>query len=193
MKRNLLFVFIVTLLAAMPLAIYSADKDGGFMKSARHRGFEGKDSAMGLMKMFKLADDLEITNPQLLQLRMLFQKNCNAMKKNDSKKDLFKQLSDPALKEEDVKKLAAEAGKAAEERILARFNMMQEIKKILTPEQLKKLEELKNSHVGKRGHRKNSKTGMGKGPGQRFNHEGKHKGFFGKSVETVVEESKTAE
>lgn len=185
MKKNLLFVFIVTLLAAMPLAIYSADKDGGFMKFARHRGSGENDSAMGLMKMFKLADDLEITNPQLLQLRMLFQKNCNAMKNESPRKNLFKQLSDPSLKEEDVKKLAAEAGKATEKKILARFNMMQEIKKILTPEQLKKLEEIKSSHIGKRGHRK--------GNAMRFGHEGKHKSFFGKSIETPAEGVKTAE
>lgn len=155
MKKSMLFALIIGLLAAIPLTIYSADKDAGktgrFMKLHRHQRQGPDDMAMGLMPMFKLADDLAITNPQLLQLRMLFQKNCNTEKGMLSRKHHFKKLSDPSLTLEDAKKIAAEAGKSTEEKILAHYSMIQQIKKILTPEQMKKLEELKKSHRGSKG------------------------------------------
>lgn len=169
MQRNLFLALIAVILATVPLAIYSADTDGATPSRMKRHGFHGQQGhgpgnhAMGLMKMFRQADDLEITNPQLLQLRMLYQKNCNAGKDKGQRRDLFKKLSDPSLKEADIKKIAAEAGKAAEESIMAKYNMMQEIKKILTPEQLKKLTEMKKTRSGKRGQRRGHGKFSGKG------------------------------
>ncbi|MDD2999970.1 MAG: hypothetical protein PHV05_12985, partial [Candidatus Riflebacteria bacterium] len=79
--------------------------------------------------------------PQLLQLRMLFQKSSVTLKKDKKTGPVFKWLVDQNLTEEEIKKIAVEEGKTAEARVLAGFQLMQELKKILAPEQLKKLHE----------------------------------------------------
>lgn len=167
MKRNFWFVIIALLLATTPLVIHSAGRGAPGMFPWRG-GPGGHAGVAGLLQMFALADELEITNPQLLQLRLLFQKNCSRIKNSDSHKALAKGLLDSSMKEEDVKKIASEAAKSIEERIMTRFYLMQEVKKILTPEQIKKLEEMKKNHIGHAGHF------MGK-PGRMMSG---HPGFF---------------
>lgn len=175
MNRNFFYVLALLLVTALPLAIFSAEDSLKIEKSALEIGRAPGDPGNGFYKrmvpLFKLADEIELTNPQLLQLRMLYQKNCKLDSGRKAGRDIFKKLSDPDLKEEDVKKMAAETAKAAEEKILSRYRMMQEVKKILTPEQLKKLEELKAAKKDRRfkkGMRKGNFKGMKKGM---------HKGF----------------
>lgn len=154
MKRNYFFMTVLAILLTVPLAIHSADMNKARLGRGNH--------AMGLMKMFKVADELELTNPQLLQLRLIYQKSCNRKQENVSPKELGKKLSAPDITEAEIKKIAAEHAKAVEESIIYRFTMMQEIKKVLSPEQLKKLEEMKSYRHGKRG-RRHGKSGMKKG------------------------------
>ncbi|NCB37252.1 MAG: hypothetical protein EOM80_00650 [Erysipelotrichia bacterium] len=143
MKKHIAMLFLSLALIAVSIVLYSAeigDKKPVF--SNRHHAIGRKNPDMiELFGMFKLADDLEITNPQLLQLRMLFQKSSVTFKKDKKTGPVFKRLADQNLTEEEIKKIAAEEGKMAEARILAGFKLMQELKKILTPEQLKKLHE----------------------------------------------------
>lgn len=152
MKRQITLLLISISLIAVSLVLYSAElenRDFGGPGHHKAKGFENAPLSpppphmIGILGLFKLADELEITNPQLLQLRLFFQKNCKTMKGVGPRHLLHKKLSDPTLKEEDVKKIAAEEGKAIEKSILAKFQMMQDLKKILTPEQFKKLHELR--------------------------------------------------
>ncbi len=166
MNRKNFYVLAFVLVAALPLIIFSEEKIANGMEYRSGIKMSG-DSANGfvhrLMPLFRLADDINLTNPQLIQLRMLYQKNCQLDDEKMCRMELLKKLSDPSLKEEDVQKLAAEAAKQAEENILKRFRMMQEIKKILTPEQLSKLETCRMSHKGGRfmnGHRRGKIKGM---------------------------------
>jgi len=170
MNRNFFYVLALLLVTALPLAIFSAEDVLQTEKSApefsRPRGDSGNAFYKKMMPLFKLADEIELTNPQLLQLRMLYQKNCKIDSGRKAGHELYKKLSDPSLKEEDAKKMAAEAAKAAEEKILSRYRMTQEVKRILTPEQLKKLEELqatKKARHFKKGARKGYSGGMRKG------------------------------
>lgn len=170
MNRNFFYVLALLLVTALPLAIFSAENtietEKSALKISRATGDNGNAFFKRMKPLFKLADEIELTNPQLLQLRMLYQKNSKLDSGRKAGLDLFKKLSDPELKEEDVKKMAAEAARAAEEKILSRYRMMQEVKKILTPEQLKKLEELKATRKErklKKGARKGNFRGMKKG------------------------------
>jgi len=103
------------------------------------------------VQLFKFADELDLSNPQLLQLRMVFQKQSESRKKNMQSRKQFKKLNDCNISEAEVRKLASEKAKQLEESIIARFKMQQEIKKIFTPEQLKKLEKLKAGKPARKG------------------------------------------
>ncbi len=155
MQKKLTLVLIVVFVAVTALALHSAEKE----KVRRYERIEiRKNLGSGdfmpgkLMQLFKFADELELTNPQLLQLRMVFQKQSAARKKNMLNNKQFKKLNDCNISEDEVRKLASEKAKQLEESIIARFKMQQEIKKIFTPEQLKKLEKM------------NAKTSAKKGP-----------------------------
>lgn len=149
MKRHLALLVLSVFLIAVTLVLYSAEMERpgfhgrghGFGPSRMNGGGFDNSHMIGMFGMFRLADELEISNPQLLQLRMMFQKEKSQHKSLHSRRLLHKKLSDPNLKEEDVKKIAEDAGKAVSESIMARFQMMQELRKILTPEQFKKLHE----------------------------------------------------
>ncbi len=154
MKNRIVLVLIVAFVAATALVLHSAEKEE--VRRIRHieiRKTAGNETMMpaGLIKLFKIAEELELTNPQLLQLRMLFQKQTESRKKLKEEKKQFKNLNDSDLSEEEVRKLAAEKAKQLEESIIARFKMQQEIKKIFTPEQLKKLEELNAKKPARKG------------------------------------------
>lgn len=168
MNRRFLYVLAFLMVAALPLIIFSEEKTAaddiekapGFFKM---RGSPENGFLKGLMPLFRLADEFNLTNPQLIQLRMLYQKNCQSGEEKVTRNEFFKKLSDPSLNEEEVRKLASEAAKATENEILRRFRMVQEIKKILTPDQLKKLEEWKVSQKGgffMNGHRRGNFKGM---------------------------------
>jgi len=150
MKRKLTFALLAVFLAASALVLHSAEKkEMKRVKNIEIRRMHGGGEDMmpgALARLFEVADDLELTNPQLLQLRMLYQKQSELAKKRRESRKHDKELSDPDLKEEDVKKFAAEQAKMLEAGIIARFQMQQEFKKIFTPEQLKKLEESKAKH-----------------------------------------------
>lgn len=172
MKKQLSLMFLSISLIAVTLVLYSAEVDRpgtntpmSWPHNLNGGGFDNLHM-IGGFGFFKLADELEITNPQLLQLRMWFQKNEKIMNAGQERRLLFKKFSDHALSEADVKKIAAAEGKALEESIVARFQMLQDLRKILTPAQFKKLQERKRSSIkGRRGflHRK----GLLKGPEQR--------------------------
>ncbi|MDD2999679.1 MAG: hypothetical protein PHV05_11510 [Candidatus Riflebacteria bacterium] len=143
MKKHIAMLFLSLALIAVSIVLYSAeisDQNAVFQGRHHETGCRHPDM-IELFGMFKLADDLEITNPQLLQLRMLFQKSSVTLKKDKKTGPVFKRLVDQNLTEEEIKKIAVEEGKTAEARVLAGFQLMQELKKILTPEQLKKLHE----------------------------------------------------
>ena len=155
MKKKFTFVLLAVFLAISALVLYSAEKEG-FKRIERRieiRNTRGGDEMLpaGLTRLFKVADELDLTNPQLLQLRMLYQKKAEGEKENRESKKLGKKLSDPTLTEADVKKYAAEKAKALETHILAKYQIQQDLKKILTPEQFKKLEEMKARKSHKRG------------------------------------------
>lgn len=142
MKRYLVLTLVSLSLAAVSLVLYSAEPDfPGRHFGPRHLNDAGFDNShmIGAFGFFKLADELEISGPQLLQLRALFQKNDEKMRLGQQHRKLYKKLSDPNLTEADAKKIAAEQGKAVEEAIMARFQMQQDLRKILSPEQYKKL------------------------------------------------------
>jgi Spy/CpxP family protein refolding chaperone len=154
MHRKLILVLIVVFVAVSALALHSAEKRE--VKRIRHieiRKNAGSADFMParLMQLFKFADELELSNPQLLQLRMVFQKQAESHKKNMQNSKQFKKLNDCNISEEEVRKLASEKAKQLEESIIAKFRMQQEIKKIFTPEQLKKLEELKARKPARKG------------------------------------------
>ncbi len=150
MKRYLTLMLLSVSLIAVTLVLYSAEMRSPGMGGPGHPrgGHFGGPDMIGGAGFFKLADELEITNPQLLQLRMLFQKHEKIMKAGQQRHMMFKKLSDPDLKDEDVKKMAAAEGKAVEEAIIARFQMMQDLRKILTPEQFKTLNERRHHGIG---------------------------------------------
>jgi len=154
MKKRITLVLMVAFIVATALALHSAEKEK--VRRIRHieiRRTTGNETMMpeGLLKLFKTADKLELTNPQLLQLRMLYQKNADLAQKHKETAKLGKKLCDPNLKEEDVKKYASEQAKSLEARILAKYQLQQEFRKVLTPEQLKKLAGLKFDKAGRKG------------------------------------------
>ncbi|MBU1106066.1 MAG: hypothetical protein KKB51_05300 [Candidatus Riflebacteria bacterium] len=154
MKKKLTFVLFAVFMATSALTLYSAEKEGfKRIEKIEIRKTRGGDDMLpaGLMRLFKIADELELTNPQLLQLRMLFQKRDANVKKLMETRKTDKKLSDPTLTEEAVKIFAAEKAKALETQILARYQMQQDLKKIFTPEQCKKLEEMKAKKSHKEG------------------------------------------
>lgn len=146
MNKKITFVLLAVFLVAFALILHSAEKEGfKHIKRIEIRKMRGGGAILpeGLIKLFKIADELELTNPQLLQLRMLYQKQSALATKHMESRKPGQKLFDTDLKEEDVKKFAAEQAKQLESSILARFQMQQELKKIFTPDQVKKLEEMK--------------------------------------------------
>lgn len=147
MKNRLALVLLSVLLFAVTVVLYSAEMGrpgaGARMGRMQHLGGGsfGNEQMIGGFGFFKMADKFELTDPQLLAMRAWYQKNEKTMNAGKERLKMFKKLSDPTLSEEDVKKIAAEEGKAVEESIIGRFQMMQELRKILTPDQLKKLQE----------------------------------------------------
>lgn len=142
MKRHLVLALVSLSLAAVSLVLYSAEPGfPGRHFGPRHLNDGGFDNShmIGTFGFFRLAEELEISDPQLLQLRALFQKNGEKMRSGRQHRKLYKKLSDPDLTEADAKKIAAEEGKVVEEAIMARFQMQQDLRKILSPEQYKKL------------------------------------------------------
>jgi Spy/CpxP family protein refolding chaperone len=144
MKRSTILVIFVTLLAAIPLAIQSAAPIRGFAgRPGMGPGMHQMHNPLtGLLAMFRVADELELTGPQLLQLRLVWQKAAADFARPDMK--AFSGLAGSSMNEEEVKKAAAAMAKSVEQGIIAHYNLIQEVKKILTPEQIKKLEERKN-------------------------------------------------
>ena len=148
-------LFLVTIFVALAVAnLYSAEK----AKVRRFERIEVRKTTGGnemmpeqLIQLFKFADELELSNPQLLQLRMVFQKQAEARKKNMQSRKQFKKLNDSNISEEEVRKLAAAKAKQLEESIITKFKMQQEIKKIFTPEQLKKIAEIKTKKSARKG------------------------------------------
>lgn len=142
MKKHLVLALVSLSLAAVSLVLYSAEPGfPGRHFGPRHLNDGGFDNShmIGTFGFFRLAEELEISDPQLLQLRALFQKNGEKMRSGRQHRKLYKKLSDPDLTEADARKIAAEEGKAIEETIMARFQMQQDLRKILSPEQYKKL------------------------------------------------------
>ncbi len=151
MKKQLSLFILSVCLIAVTLVLYSAEIDSqagagpmfapmGPPPQHGHGG-PGHPMMFNSIGFFKLIDELDISNPQLLQLRMWFQKNEKIMKSGNRRHLMFKKLSDPTLTEPDVRKIAAEEAKAVEESIITHFRQMQELRKILTEEQFKKLHE----------------------------------------------------
>ncbi len=143
MRKSLTFVLIAIFMGTTALVLHSADKkEVRRTKHLRARMMPHSDNMMprGLIGLFEFADKLELTNPQLLQLRMFHQKQVERIKEFKHKRMSERNPFTADLKEEDVKKYAAEQAKMVETRILARFQMQQDLKKIFTPEQLNKLE-----------------------------------------------------
>ncbi len=158
MKKQLALMFLSISLIAVTIALYSAEINcsatRGPMGGPHHLNGGGFDNShmLGGFGFFRLADELEVTNPQLLQLRMWFQKNEKIMHAGHQRRMMFKKLSDPDLTEADVKKIAVAEGKALEESIVVRFQMLQDLRKILTPAQFKKLHERRQPPMkGRRG------------------------------------------
>jgi Spy/CpxP family protein refolding chaperone len=152
--KKLTIVLVVLILATTAMVLHSAEKEGRRVREIEIRRVIGGNADLmpgELARLFKFADKLELTNPQLLQLRIHYQKQAKLSKENKDCNEQCKKLSDPNLKEEDVKKIAAEQAKLLEAKILAKFQMKQELKKILTPEQLKKLEEMREKKSSKKG------------------------------------------
>lgn len=142
MKKHLVLALVSLSLAAVSLVLYSAEPGfPGRHFGPRHLNDAGFDNShmIGTFGFFRLAEELEISDPQLLQLRALFQKNGEKMRSGRQHRKLYKKLSDPDLTEADARKIAVEEGKAVEETIMARFQMQQDLRKILSPEQYKKL------------------------------------------------------
>lgn len=173
MKKQLALMFLSISLIAVTLVLYSAEIDrsgnNAPMGGPHHLNGGGFDNShmLGGFGFFRLADELEITNPQLLQLRMWFQKNEKVMNAGHQRRMMFKKLSDPDLTEADVKKIAAAEGKAVEESIVARFQMLQDLRKILSPAQFKKLHERRQPPmIGHRGF--SPPEGFFKGHGKRW-------------------------
>ncbi|EKD81057.1 MAG: hypothetical protein ACD_39C02001G0001 [uncultured bacterium] len=147
MKKKITFVLLAVFLVVSALILHAAEREGfKHIKRIEIRQMRGGGNMLpeGLLKLFKIADELDLTNPQLLQLRMLYQKQSDLASKHMESRTQGKKLVDGDMKEEDVKKFAAEQAKQLESNILARFQMQQELKKIFTPDQLKKIEEMKS-------------------------------------------------
>ncbi|PKL50619.1 MAG: hypothetical protein CVV42_02520 [Candidatus Riflebacteria bacterium HGW-Riflebacteria-2] len=154
MQKKFTLVLIVVFVMVTALSLHSAEKRE--VKRIRHleiRTTTGAGNVMPaqLIQFFKFADALELSNQQLLQLRMLYQKQAESSKKRMQDNKHGKKLTDCDLTEKEVRKMAAEKAKQLEESIIARFKMQQEIKKIFTPEQLKKLEEMKSKKHARKG------------------------------------------
>lgn len=154
MQKKFTLVLVALFVALAAGSLYSAEK--AMVKRIERvevRKAAGDNDLMParLMQLFKFAEEIELTNPQLLQLRMVFQKQSEACKKNLLNEKQFKKLNDSNISEAEVRKLAAAKAKQLEESIIAKFKMQQEIKKIFTPEQLKKLEKLKAEKPSRKG------------------------------------------
>lgn len=144
MKTKITFALLAVFLAASTLIIFAAEKESveSGKKAGIHRARGGDILPVGLTMLFRVADELELTNSQLLQLRMLYQKKSESEKKHLKNRALGRKLFEAKPSEEEVKKFAAEMAKKVESDIIARYKMQQELNNILTSEQCKKLEEI---------------------------------------------------
>lgn len=154
MQKKFALVLVALFVVLAAGSLYSAEK--AMVKRIERvevRKAAGDNNMMParLMQLFKLADELELTNSQLLQLRMVFQKQSEARKKNMQNEKQFKQLNDSNITEAEVRKLAAAKAKQLEESIIAKFKMQQEIKKVFTPEQLIKIEKMNAKKTVRKG------------------------------------------
>lgn len=156
MRKSLSFVLIAIFIATTAFIVHSAERNEVRQPKQLRARMMGQSYNMmphGLGKLFEVAEKLELTNPQLLQLRMFHQKQAKHAEELKQKWMSEKKHFTADVKEEDVKKFAAEQAKMVETSILAKFQMQQELKKIFTPEQLKKLELMQNKDSKREGMR----------------------------------------
>ncbi len=87
---------------------------------------------------FSLLDQAKISNSQLIQLRIVFDRYKPEFNKQDPEASMRKSL-DEATSIEEATEIVDRIGKMHRLRMLAMFQLQQELKKILTEDQLKKI------------------------------------------------------
>lgn len=125
------------LLLFTSFTLFSAEKHQIRKKMRKHSG----EGAHGFMMFFKTLDKLNISNTQLIQLRMLFEKNKPQKEEFGKTMDFHQKLDDVSTSLQEAKEIIAQIGKKHEERMLKRFQMKQEMGKILSAKQLEQFEQ----------------------------------------------------
>lgn len=124
------------LLLFTSFSLFSAEKQHIRSKLKTRQGAEGQ----GFMMFFKTLDELNISNTQLIQLRMLFDKNKPQKEEFGKQLELHKNLMKEGVTLDEAKKIIEQISQKHQEMMLKHFQMKQEMAKILTAEQMKELE-----------------------------------------------------
>ncbi len=141
------FVYFLALFSlATGFAIYSADTSVMRKGHQLHKMGRGMH-VMPMFEFFKFADEIGISNTQLIQLRMVFQKfSKKAELLGMGKGHKMPELKKPESPEE-VKSFVSEISKKMEQGMLMHLEMKKELEKILSEDQLKKMDEMRKSHM----------------------------------------------
>jgi Spy/CpxP family protein refolding chaperone len=119
------------------------DKRGFSRKNSsnRHRyANRNRSRGNGLFKLFAIADELNISNTQLIQLRLAYDK-CKTDKNYLTERAKLKaQLNEKDIKFAQAKEIITKLGQMRTEQELKKLEIKEELKKVLSSEQLEKLE-----------------------------------------------------
>jgi Spy/CpxP family protein refolding chaperone len=124
---------------------------------------EGRGMHRGERMMERLAETLELTEEQRVELEAIFAENPRGKEDeglSQARNDLRAVIQDPAASEQDVLEAVQAVSTETERVALERHRMTQQISKILTAEQMQKLAELRQERP--RGHRHGRHHGGGR-------------------------------
>lgn len=141
MKKVVSVLMLITLFAVFSSSLYAKD-------------FKAIDKAKAALNFFKLADEIELTDEQLIQLRSFYKKHYSEPAKKFEKPDMPSSETLFYMNEEQLRKIADDESKKVHEKMMGTFQKIIDIKKILTYEQLKKIKSLCEEEAKKSAERK---------------------------------------
>ncbi len=155
-KKSTYIVSAVALAAVISATgIYASTKmhrwHGGAMQTAMFMGH-------GPMHLFKLADELELTEQQRDEIGALMDSNKSILRDAmfemmDNRKELKALIQEDTVSDEELRVFTEEQGKLIADMMYMRIKMLTDIKTVLTDEQREKLKEhMANAPDGHRGH-----------------------------------------
>lgn len=101
------------------------------------------------IEFFKLADELQLTDDQMIQLRGYYKKHLTAPQKKLEKPSMPSPEEFYKMTEEEMKNFAENESKKIHDAIMSGLQKIIDIKKILSPEQFQKLKEMSQEEAKK--------------------------------------------